>query len=246
MTLMTRFAAFTATAVLAAAIFSSAASHAQTPVDDDLYADYEIDSVTLYNDPYESINRRIFSFNMAVDKYFAEPLARSYRFILPKHVRLMVGNALQNLKQPVSAVNHILQGDPASGATALWAFWINGTLGAGGVMDVMTAAGHEVEEEDFGQTLAVWGYRDSAYFVMPILGPSTVRDTLSRGVDAAMSPYPYIVDEPVLAARYGLAFIDGRESALQTTDDLKESAPFDLYASYRSLYFQYRERQIKE
>ncbi|MET0155058.1 MAG: VacJ family lipoprotein [Rickettsiales bacterium] len=240
-----RFGAIIGVAAVAA-LFHASPSFADSADDDALYADYQPETVTLYNDPYEPMNRRIFAFNMVVDKYIGEPLARGYRFIVPAHVRLMTRNVLKNLKQPVSAVNHLLQGDVTSGADALAGFWINLTLGAGGAMDVMEAAGHDAEDEDFGQTLAVWGYGESAYFVLPILGPSTFRDAIGKGADAVMSPYPYIVDETTLAAKYGVTFVDARESALQTTDDLKQSAPFDLYASYRSLYMQYRNRQIKE
>jgi phospholipid-binding lipoprotein MlaA len=232
-----------AAAVLGAALVLAPSAAA---ADDDIYADYGAEYASVpQEDPFEGFNRAVFSFNNAVDEYLAAPVARVYRRSFPEVLRRMVRNALKNMRQPVSAVNHILQGDPGKGAHSLWGFWINTSLG-GGFMNVMKGSGPAPEEEDFGQTLARAGAGSGPYLVLPFLGPSSLRDAGGFAVDSAMSPSTYLFEDAALAAFYGVRAVDGRERALNATDEIKASAPFDLYAAYRSAYFQHRVKQIEE
>lgn len=196
-------------------------------------------------DPYESVNRQIFAFNEVVDQLVLEPVARGYRFVVPEIGRKGVRNALRNFYEPVTMVNAFLQGDVQRGFTAFWRFVLNTTLGFGGLYDF---AGENTElkyrQEDFGQTLGVWAQdTQSAYFVLPILGPSTTRDVFGRVVDIFLNPWTYGMESWETAAIAGANGISERERALDVIDDIYATS-FDPYATIRSGYLQRRKAQI--
>jgi phospholipid-binding lipoprotein MlaA len=140
------------------------------------------------DDPYEGFNRSMLNFNGAVDRAVIGPIARGYGAITPAPVQAGVSNFTANLKEPVTLVNEVLQGNPGDAMDAFFRLAVNTTLGLGGLFNVAGAMGVEREEEDFGQTMAVWGVPSGPYLVLPLMGPSTVRDTFGRVPDAAFDP----------------------------------------------------------
>jgi len=196
-------------------------------------------------DDAESLNRSIFAFNQAIDGILIKPAAQGYRFITPQSVRDRIGNVSSNLGEPVNMLNAFLQGDVQQGLTSFWRFLINSTVGLGGLHDVAKDAGLPYRSEDFGQTLAVWGVDEGGYVMLPIFGPSTVRDTFGFGVDIASSPWTYIPRDDT--ASIGIAVGRGlvrREKLLDPIDDVYATS-LDPYATFRSIYLQQRASEIR-
>lgn len=199
------------------------------------------------NDPLEPMNRAIFRFNTVADEYVMDPAVRGYRASLPEPVRDCVGNFFLNLKQPVYFINAVLQGDLKASATIMGRFALNTVFGFFGVVDTASANEVPVIRRDFGQTLAVWGIKNSGpYLVLPLLGPSTVRDTVGIGVDAFADPVDWALysQSPWLA--YGRGVADGFlgfERAKNLMDDMKKNST-DYYTTMRSMYLQNRKKSI--
>lgn len=206
---------------------------------------------TKTDDPLETYNRGMFAVNETVDTVLIRPVAKGYRYITPDAVRSRLGNVSSNLYEPISMVNSFLQGDFTQGMSNFWRFIINSTVGLGGMHDVAATAGIAPRREDFGQTLAVWGVGSGPYIVLPILGPSNLRDTTGRVVDWVMDPVNYALRAPddtdwdwtLVGVRTGQALI-ARERLLDPIDDIYSSS-LDPYASFRSIYEQHREAEIK-
>lgn len=200
------------------------------------------------NDVLEPMNRVIFQFNMALDQGILEPLAKGARYVLPQFVRTGVSNFFSNLAQPVYLGNALLQGDGAAALTTGKRFVTNTFVGGLGFIDVATRLDIPEEKRDFGQTLAVWGIESSGPFlVLPILGPSTVRDSVGLVGDTALNPTTWILwDEP--AIRYSLMGTEAffaREKSIDFIDTLKGSST-DLYATMRTMYLQNRKNSIQK
>ena len=199
------------------------------------------------NDPFEPMNRGIHAFNQGADKYVLKPVAEGYRAVVPSFFRESVTNFFDNLAQPVHLVNALLQGQGKDAASVLGRFIVNSTFGFFGLFDVATDAGIANPENDFGQTLAKWGWDgDGGPFVMlPLLGPSNVRDGIGTGVDAVAHPLGWALwHEQEL--HYGLVAVDGinaRERVMDLTDDLQKSST-DYYATLRSMSRQNRRKKI--
>ncbi|MFP7723284.1 MlaA family lipoprotein [Lysobacter sp. A3-1-A15] len=193
-------------------------------------------------DPWERYNRQMHRFNNAVDRYVARPLARTYVAVVPRPVRLGVGNFFSNLGQPVSAVNALLQGKPRQAAQSLGRFALNSTLGIGGIFDPASDATLPHRSEDFGQTLGVWGWERSRYVELPLFGPRTVRDVVGMVGDAPLSPLRQVSDEQTRVPLQGLQLVDVRTQLL-STDSLREGAEDD-YALVRDAWMQRRNYQI--
>lgn len=193
-------------------------------------------------DPWEPFNRRMHRFNTAVDRTVARPLARAYVTVVPRPVRLGVSNFFSNLGQPVSALNALLQGKPRQAGQALGRFVLNATLGIGGIFDPASDAGIPFRSEDFGQTLGVWGWRNSRYLELPLFGPRTVRDTFGLAGDAPLSPTRQIDDDGTRWALQGLQLVDLR-AQLFALDAMREGA-IDDYALVRDAWLQRRNYQI--
>ena len=217
---------------VAAALAAAPGARAAQPSDRDL-------------DPWESVNRVVFEANLQVDRFVLEPVAQVYAALLPDTVRTAIHGVLANLELPVSGVNALLQGDADNAARALGRFTLNTTFGVAGLFDVAASAGLERVDEDFGQTLAVWGVGSGPYLVAPFLGPTTLRDGAGGAVDVFLDPTSYAL--PVTgAARPSLMaahVIDKRAANLERFDKARKES-VDLYATVRSAYLQRRRNMI--
>jgi phospholipid-binding lipoprotein MlaA len=201
-------------------------------------------------DPLEPMNRAVFEFNDAADKAVFKPVAQGYRAVLPDMVRTGVRNFFSNMRDPWIAVNQLLQGKVEAALSDGWRFIVNTTFGIGGIFDVAADMRLPKHNEDFGQTLAVWGLGDGPYLVIPIWGPSTVRDGVGLVADAyAYLPW-WIPDWLDLEHRVAwqnsltaLDFVNIRSNLLDATNILEEAA-LDRYAFVRDAYFQRRRNLI--
>jgi len=204
-------------------------------------------------DCFESVNRGIFAFNQGLDKVIFKPLAKGYRK-LPQPVRSGTSNALSNLGNLVTIPNNILQGQIKDASINSLRLIINSTLGIVGIFDVASYYGlQKLEKEDYGQTLGTWGFNEGCYFVLPVLGPTTVRDSIgslanATGGDAwynvtVANDTQYFNEADYYLTRL-LSGVDFRAKNLESLDSL-ENTSIDLYASIRSLYLQDRQRKIK-
>lgn len=195
------------------------------------------------NDPMEGFNRAVFNINDGLDEALFRPVASGYRAVVPQPARTSVRNFLRNLRSPVNVANQLLQGDIEGVAHDLSRFVINTSIGIGGLFDVAETAGLDYEQEDFGQTMAVWGMDHGAYMVLPVIGPSSVRDTVGFVVDSYADPvriYLENIDEEHWNyVRWGATALDKREELLDALADLRRNS-FDYYAAVRSAYHQRR------
>ena len=204
-------------------------------------------------DCFEKVNRGIFSFNQALDKVIFKPLAKGYR-VFPQPIRSGTSNALSNLGNVVTIPNNVLQGQFKDAGLNSARFVINSTLGIAGIFDVASYYGlKKRDKEDYGQTLGVWGAGPGCYFVLPVLGPTTVRDSIGSmvniiGGDAwynvtVVNETQYFSEADYYASRL-LSGVDFRAKNLESFDSLENSS-VDLYASVRSLYLQDRYRKVR-
>ena len=158
---------------------------------DDVKTNSDDFETTVYEDevydPFEGINRAIFTFNNAADKAILEPVAKSYRK-LPSPIQSGLGNFINNLKLPLAALNQLLQGQGKNAIESSGRFLVNSTIGILGIIDVADDIGLDQKEEDFGQTLATWGVGDGFYIVLPLFGPSNLRDTTGMFMTMAADP----------------------------------------------------------
>ncbi|MEO1191771.1 MAG: VacJ family lipoprotein [Pseudomonadota bacterium] len=206
------------------------------------------------NDPLEFVNRFTFAINDALDTVILQPVAATYRFLLPDPVQDSIRNASRNLGAPVVLFNDLFQGEWERAETTAMRFLINSTLGVVGLFDVAAEWGYEYHTEDFGQTLAVWGVGEGFYLVLPILGPSSARDTAGIVVDSFLDPWPYVLDYAtdltddeityIFLGRRAITGIDLRARNIEVIDSLKADS-IDYYSRLRSLYRQNRESEIR-
>ena len=190
------------------------------------------------HDPLEPLNRGVHKFNDVTDRVLLKPIAKGYRAVMPSFARRGVSNALDNLGTPRSSLNNFLQGKPARGFDDIARFLFNSTLGLGGLIDVASHGGLEEYNEDFGQTLAVWGVPDGPYIVLPLLGPSTLRDAFVRPADIFMDPVVYLDDTGARDKLIALRIIDLRTRLLKADRLLDDSK--DKYITIRESYLQNR------
>jgi phospholipid-binding lipoprotein MlaA len=193
-------------------------------------------------DPLEPLNRGLYAVNDAVDRVTLKPIARGYKAVVPEFARRGVTNFSRNLFTPRSAVNNFLQGKPGPGFSELGRFIINSTIGIGGLIDVATAQGMPQYDEDFGQTLAVWGIPEGPYLFIPLLGPKTLLDAVATPVNIASDPLYHYDNSSVRDKIYGLRLIDLRMRLL-TADTLLEDSK-DPYLTLRESYLQNRRFQV--
>lgn len=194
------------------------------------------------NDPLEPLNRGIFGVNRALDFWILRPVAVTYRDVLPSPVKTGVRNFLDNLSSPVVAINMLLQGDTEGFNNTVGRFIGNSIAGIGGIFDVMTDI--PKRDEDFGQTLAVWGSGEGPYLMLPVLGPSSLRDGTGRLGDLAVDPLTYLLSNGWSYARAGTNGVDLRARNIQTLDEIERNS-LDYYATIRSLYRQRRNDEIR-
>lgn len=196
-------------------------------------------------DPFERMNRAVFTFNETADQYVVKPAAEAYRYVLPEFVRTGVTNFFSNINDVLIAANNLLQGKPSNAVSDIGRFLVNSTVGILGFFDVATDMGLDKNHEDFGQTLAVWGVGDGPYVVLPFFGPSNVRDTVGLVVDIEtdfmINTNKLNSDEKI--AVNGLRIINRRADLLDA-GQLLEDAAFDKYSFLRDGYMQRRRSQI--
>ena len=210
--------------------------------DVDVYADTPGDDV---NDSLEGFNRAVFGFNDVFDIFIIRPIAAMYGFAMPEVVKESVRNAFQNFTSPVILANDLFQLEGGNALVTTGRMIINTTVGLGGFFDVAQYVGLEHHPADFGQTLHSYGVGAGPYLVLPILGPSTVRDGFGSAIDSALHPLPYFVATEVSLAVGGARGVVKRESVLKPLEDLRESS-IDYYAAIRSLYYQDRAVELRQ
>ena len=199
------------------------------------------------NDPLEIPNRFIFAFNQTLDVFVLKPAASTYRFLLPELIRDSIRNVIRNLATPVVLINDLLQGEWERAETTLARFAINTSGGVLGLFDVASEEGYEYHKEDFGQTLGSYGVGEGAYLVLPLFGPSSVRDGFGRVVDIFLDPFTYLARaedlETEFLIRPVVEGIDTRSRNIETLEDLERDS-IDFYARLRSLWRQNRQNEI--
>ncbi len=198
-------------------------------------------------DPWEGFNRNLFGFHQAVDHAVLGPVARGYRAVAPQPLRAGVVNFLRNLRAPVVLANDLLQGEINRAGSTAGRFALNTTIGIGGIFDPATSMGLEYHDEDFGQTLAVWGMPSGPYIFVPLMGPTTLRDGAGQIVDVAFDPLTWAdLDDggAVFASRVVVAGVAQRELLIEQIDSL-EAQGGDTYVAYRSAFEVSREAAIQ-
>lgn len=197
-----------------------------------------------HRDPLERINRVTHVFNNVVDRLAVRPVAKVYRLVIPNQIQKRVSNFFANLSEVRNAVNNALQGKIHKAGGSLGRLLINSTLGLGGLHDMAGVMGLARQEEDFGQTLGTWGIRNAPYFVIPLLGPSTLRDAPGLIVDLFTEPYIYLDSQTAQVALYSTRFIDRRVHLLDFDKTMANQV--DPYAFVRDSYMQKRDYEIED
>lgn len=194
-------------------------------------------------DPFETFNRTMFAFNDKVDQVALKPAATAYKKVLPSFVQTGVNNFFGNMSDAWSAVNNLLQGKGQAGMSDVTRFALNSTFGLAGVLDIASEAGLQKHNEDFGQTLGKWGIPSGPYLMLPLLGPSTVRDTTALPVDFAADIWSYTTPVAWRNVGIGVRAIDQRASVLDASN-LMEEVALDRYEFIRDGYLQRRESRV--
>jgi phospholipid-binding lipoprotein MlaA len=195
------------------------------------------------NDPLEPLNRYIFDVNLAIDEIVLTPISTMYVEGVPEPYQNGIRNFLQNLAMPVTILNSALQGDGENFVDASVSFFINTTAGLGGIFDIPGNFDKEPRKEDFGQTLGVWGVDEGPYLVLPLIGPSGVRDGVGLGVDIATDPVSYVFSPGFVYLIGGVTAVQFKADSRDEYDNLKRTS-VDFYATLRSVYRQIRQNQI--
>ena len=193
-------------------------------------------------DPWEGYNRKIHAFNMGVDKAVLRPIARGYDRITPDPIQRGIGNFFRNLNYPVTGLNQLFQGKFSEFGESTERFLANTIFGLLGFVDIASKAGLPQHDEDFGQTMAVWGWEDSRYFILPFLGPRTVRDTLGRSFYGYAHPISYLAREESIYWPFAADIIQIRAALLPQDQAIQEA--YDPYVFIRDAWLQRREYLI--
>lgn len=213
---------------------------------DNVTGGVKLSHLTTYDpkDPLQAYNRVMFAFNERADQYALKPVAKAYRFITPKPVQFVVGNFFSNLGDLWTGFNNLLQGKGKAAASDTARFFVNSTLGFLGFADVATEMGLEKHNEDFGQTLGWWGVPSGPYFVIPLLGPSTIRDAASRPVDTYGQPYMWQDGHDALKwSLWAVDKVHTRASLLDAEGALNDAA-LDKYTLMRDGWLARRRNQV--
>lgn len=194
------------------------------------------------NDPYESFNRVMFDFNMRLDKYILKPVAKGYRAITTPDIRERVRSAFNNIKEPISAVNQLLQGEFKRSGTSVGRFVVNSTLGLAGTFDVASAWGLEYHPDGFEETLAKWCVPSGPYLVLPFIGSTTPRAFTGEIADSFTNPVYWLTEDRedgyyAYAGYIAVKTVINREAVLDLSDDLQRNS-VDFYTTMKSAYMQ--------
>ncbi len=198
-------------------------------------------------DPLEGWNRSVYGFNEGLDKAILEPTAKGYRAVTNEPIRQGVSNFLTNLGQPVVFANTVLQGKPLAAFDTATRFVVNSTVGIGGIFDPATPLNVPKHREDFGQTLGTWGFGNGPYLMLPIRGPSNLRDLAGSGVDGALNPLNYTTFEGDTAFRVTtgvVGAVSAREGLIEQIEVLREQP--EPYIALRRNYTQQRDAAIRD
>jgi phospholipid-binding lipoprotein MlaA len=195
-------------------------------------------------DPWERMNRGTFAFNEFADEWVVSPVARVWNIVLPKVVATGIDNVFENLRSPVDVLNNCLQGEFEEGYLQTWRFVLNTSFGIAGLIDVASRAGWPDHPEDFGLTLGTWGVGQGPYLVLPVLGASSVRDSVGLGVDASAAAYSYWVPFYVPIAARAIDLLNQRAIVFDEIEQSREEA-FDFYVFVRNAYLQNRARRLQ-
>lgn len=194
-------------------------------------------------DPFESYNRTMYQFNEVVDKAVIKPAAQGYSTVIPPPVRMMVSNFFSNLNDVVVTVNDLLQFKLKQAVSDSGRIAVNSTFGLLGVADVATSLGMEKHHEDFGQTLGHWGFGSGPYVVLPVIGPSSVRDTFGEYGDIVASPLRKVNNVDSRNEAFVLNLVNKRSKILDK-EELLDEAALDRYDFIRDAYLERRQNQI--
>lgn len=212
---------------------------------DDFAEEYRAELGASVPDPIEPLNRKFFVFNDQLDQHILLPVTKAYQFVVPSPVRASIRRAFRNLQAPVYFVNNLLQLRFLDAAQTAGAFALNTTAGFGGFFNAGIEAGLEMHPADFGQTLGMFGVQSGPYLVIPVLGPSTLRDGFGDLVDRAFDPLTYLLGMGDLIFLGGSSGFVTREANAKAIEALRGSS-VDYYAAMRSAYTQNRESRIAE
>lgn len=196
-------------------------------------------------DPFEPLNRQVARFNDTVDDAVLRPVATVYRQVLPSPVRTGVNNFFSNLSDVWSFANSVAQLKLQDSAQTFMRVNVNTFFGLGGLLDIATEAGIDRHPEDFGQTLGRWGVPSGPYLVLPLLGPSTLRDTVALPVDINGDPVNYVTNIPLRNSMYALRLVDIRSNLLRAGQLLQDAA-LDKYSFTRDAFLQRRRSEIHD
>ncbi len=197
------------------------------------------------SDPLERMNRGVFWFNDRLDRYFLEPVAKGWDWVMPDPVQRSLRKFYDNSRFPITFANNVLQLKANGAASELFRFLINTSVGLGGFFDPATALGLNAYREDFGQTLGYWGVPQGPYLVLPLLGPSNPRDGIGLAVDSAASVYPWFLPFWINAAIAAPDVVNRRALNIEMIDEEREAA-FDWYIAVRNAYVQLRRNQVHD
>jgi phospholipid-binding lipoprotein MlaA len=201
-------------------------------------------------DPWEPFNRKMFTFNSRLDDYALRPLATGYAKIVPLGARRSIGRFFYNIRSPKRFANNILQGKPVRGGVVVLRFIVNSTLGVGGLFDPAKRwFGLEKRDEDFGQTLGVYGVPPGPYLVVPVFGPATVRDAIGWVGDIALDPLTYLVSGTFVIVAQAAGEFSNRVNYRSLTLDLFEDVDrftLEPYVAVQDFYLQKREHDVQE
>ena len=196
-------------------------------------------------DPWEPFNEKMFEFNRQLDRYVLKPVATGWSKVVPEELRRSLRNAAANVGMPRRLVHSLLQGKVQGAIREVGRFVLNSTIGMGGLFDVARFEGVPPSDEDAGQTLGFYGVGPGPYLVLPVLAPSTVRDTIGAGLDALLDPLSFILPFSGSLARRVGETVNERSLTLELFQEIEESV-LDLYSAVRNGYLQRRERAIRE
>ncbi|PVZ20415.1 phospholipid-binding lipoprotein MlaA [Pseudomonas sp. URIL14HWK12:I9] len=194
------------------------------------------------SDPWEGVNRAVFRFNDTVDAWTLKPLAKGYQYVTPQFLQDGVHNMFSNVGDVTNLANNLLQAKPAAAGKDVARLIFNTTFGLAGFFDVGTKMGLQRSDEDFGQTLGYWGVPSGPYVMLPLLGPSTVRDAFGKYPDTYTYPYRYIDHVPTRNTIFGIGMVDTRASLLPA----EKLISGDKYTFLRNAYLQNREFKVKD
>ncbi len=212
-------------------------------IEEEEFEDYEEGEII--SDPLEPFNRAVFEFNDRLYFLVIKPLAQGYAYLVPEDFRVVIKNFFRNITAPVRVINCLLQGKVKDAANEVLRFSINTTVGVFGLAPVAESFGIKGKEEDFGQTLAVYGVGQGPYLVLPIIGPSSLRDLVGTATDAFLDPLNHISRLETVAAIQSYKYINKTSLHLGEYEELKASA-LDPYTALKDAYVQYRNEEVKK